>query len=187
MCRFHEISGDPGASEDSICLSYHPWNCCHLYIWQKNSAESLWACLMHVCSVSPVARYLLQRISQTRHCRLCGKLNLICRDFMSTVFRIVGPCSAWQQQLQKVSSTTEQPAEGGMTCTLTTGSWTVPQYWTEACRRRCGSQILDSTPPRRTFKSSTQPNRAGHAGIFGWQWRRGSGGLYCLLKRRVQA
>ena len=88
---FHETSGDPGASEDSIWLSCDPWNCSHLYIWQKNSPEHLCAGLICVFSVSPITRYLPQRISHIGHYWHCGKH--ICRNFRSTVFRVVGHCS----------------------------------------------------------------------------------------------
>ena len=57
---------------------------------------------------------------------------------MSIVFRIVGHLSPVATSATDGGGTTEQPAEGEMTCTFTSPSWT------EACRRRCGSQILDS-------------------------------------------
>ena len=42
------------------------------------------------------------------------------------------------------------------------------------------------SPPRTTSKSSTHLNRAGPAGISGWQWIGVSGSLCYLLKTSVQ-
>ena len=176
---FHETSGDQWASKDSICLSCDPCNCCHFYIQQKNSAERLCAGLICVFSVSPITRYLPQRISHIGHYWHCGKH--ICRNFRSTVFRIVGHCSP----------VATAAAEGGQyQREASRGSDDMPFHFPfldwglQEVLRLTVSGFL--SPPRTTSKSSTHLNRAGPAGISGWQWIGVSGSLCYLLKTSVQ-
>lgn len=111
--KYQIILGPPRTACSSLCNQ----NCCQLNICQENGTEELCDCLSTALMLftqtgNPRGGFLKGTIKAD------GTLDLICRNFICTAFRILAHCRpAEGRQYHRVA------AEGGMMCPVTCLSW----------------------------------------------------------------
>lgn len=130
-------------------------------------------CLSYLCLLCPSCNQVSPP-EYFSHKTLLTLWKHLAGNFMSTGFRIVGPCSPVARTAAQAGGQYHRPAEGEMTCTFTSLSWTVPQSGLRPAGR-CGSQSLTLVTSQDNFRSSTHLQQSRPAGDLRWPWMGGSG------------